>query len=223
VKKIGIDRTAGCAYAGGKAMIMILRGSDRCRCRGLVGFALAGMLACTPSDGTNTESETADGTTQGATTHATTHGMTHGGTTSGGTTSGGSSGETGTPTSGGSSGGAETGTGAPSFTEVYENVIVGQGCTAGYCHGGMAGGLELTDEATSYANLVEVDATTAACGLMQRVVPGAPEQSILWMRVRPAAEDMGMGCAPKMPQGSMGLADADATLVKEWIAGGALE
>jgi hypothetical protein len=219
VKKIGIDRTAGCAYAGRKAMTMILRGSDRCRYGRFVGIALAGTLACTPSDGGNTESETADGTTQGGTTH----GMTHGGTTSG-ATAGESSGqaETGTPTSGGSSG-AETGTGAPSFTEVYESVIVGQGCTAGYCHGGMAGGLELTDEATSYANLVEVDATMAVCGLTQRVVPGAPEQSILWMRVRPAAEDMGMACAPKMPQGSMGLADADATLVKEWIAGGALE
>jgi hypothetical protein len=196
-------------------MTMISSGSDRCRYGRLVGLALAGALACTPSDGTNTESESVDGT--------------QGGTTAGATTSGGSSGqaetgtaETGTPTSGGSSG-AETGTGAPSFTEVYETVIVGQGCTAGYCHGGMAGGLELTDEATSYANLVEVDATTAACGLMQRVVPGAPEQSILWMRVRPAAEDMGMGCAPKMPQGSMGLADAEALLVKEWIAGGALE
>lgn len=204
-------------------MTMILRGSDRCRYGRLVGLALAGALACTPSDGTNTESESADGT-QGGTTQAT-----QGGTTAGATTSGGSSGqaetgtaETGTPTSGGSSG-AETGTGAPSFTEVYETVIVGQGCTAGYCHGGMAGGLEMTDEATSYANLVEVDATTAVCGLMQRVVPGAPEQSILWMRVRPAAEDMGMGCAPKMPQGSMGLADAEAQLVEEWIAGGALE
>lgn len=204
-------------------MTMILRGSDRCRYGRFVGVALAGALACTPSDGTNTESD-ADGTTQGGTTHGATHGMTQGGTTSG-ATSGESSGqaETGTPTSGGSSGGAETGTAAPSFTEVYESVIVGQGCTAGYCHGGMAGGLELTDEATSYANLVEVDATMAACGLTQRVVPGAPEQSILWMRVRPAAEDMGMACAPKMPQGSMGLSDADATLVKEWIAGGALE
>lgn len=187
-------------------MTMIFRGSDRCSYGRFVGIALAGALACTPSDGNNTESETAEGTTHG------------------GTTAGGSSGqaETGTPTSGGSSG-AETGTAGPSFTEVYETVIVGQGCTAGYCHGGMAGGLELTDEATSYANLVEVEATMAACGLTQRVVPGAPEQSILWMRVRPAAEDMGMACAPKMPQGSMGLAEADATLVKEWIAGGALE
>jgi hypothetical protein len=43
------------------------------------------------------------------------------------------------------------------------------------------------------------------------------------MRVRPEAEDMGMPCAPKMPQGMPGLPDVEAQLVKAWIAGGALE
>jgi hypothetical protein len=33
---------------------------------------------------------------------------------------------------------------------------------------------------------------------------------------------MGMPCAEKMPQGSMGLSDADAQVVYDWIAGGAL-
>lgn len=175
------------------------------------GVALAGALACTPSEGSTTTTESAGSTTQ-------VEGSTSG---SGGTTAAASSGQadTGTPTSGG----MDTGAAVPSFTEVYETVLLGQGCTAGYCHGGMAGGLELTDEATSYASLVEVAATTAVCGLTDRVVPGAPEQSILWMRVRPAAEDMGMACAPKMPQGSMGLPDAEAKLVGDWIAGGALE
>lgn len=175
------------------------------------GLALAGALACTPSEGSTTTTESAGSTTQGV------------GST-GGTTASSGQAETGAPTSGGSSeGGVDTGAAVPSFTEVYETVLVGQGCTAGYCHGGMAGGLELTDEATSYANLVEVAATMAVCELTERVVPGAPEQSILWMRVRPAAEDMGMACAPKMPQGSMGLPDAEAKLVNDWIAGGALE
>jgi hypothetical protein len=122
-------------------------------------------------------------------------------------------------------GGSTTDTGVPavSFTEVYEQVIMPNGCNAGYCHGGGAGGLEMTDEATSYANLVEVTATTARCDQSMRVVPGAKEASILWYRVRPAAQDNGMACAPKMPQGSMGLTDAEAKLVDDWISGGALE
>jgi hypothetical protein len=117
---------------------------------------------------------------------------------------------------------AETGDGV-SFTAVYEQVIMPNACNSGYCHGGGAGGLELTDEATSYANLVDMAATSMVCGQSMRVVPGSLEESILWYRVRPAALDAGNPCAPKMPQGSMGLSDAEAKLVDDWIAGGALE
>lgn len=120
-----------------------------------------------------------------------------------------------------------TTTGAPavSFTEVYEQVIMVHGCNAGYCHGGSAGGLEMTDEATSYANLVEVKAATALCDQSMRVVPGAPDESILWYRVRPPAEDAMNPCAKdhKMPKIGDGLDDTQAQLVRDWIAGGALE
>lgn len=195
---------------------------DYCKYHGLAGFVVAGLLACTPSEGetTGSGSTSAGGTTQGEASSGGAATTTASGTATGPAETG--QAETGAPTSG-SSGGADTGSAGPSFTEVYENVLVAYGCTAGYCHGGMAGGLMMTDEATAYANLVEVDATTAVCGLMQRVVPGAPDQSIMWMRVRPAALDMGMACAPKMPQGMMGLPDAEAQLVNDWIAGGALE
>ena len=98
-----------------------------------------------------------------------------------------------------------------------------QGCNSGYCHGGGAGGLTMTDEATSYANLVEVDAMSMACSAAVRVVPGAPEESVLWLRARPAALDEGMPCASKMPEGSEGLSDADGQLLYDWIAGGALD
>jgi hypothetical protein len=60
------------------------------------------------------------------------------------------------------------------------------------------------------------------CGLTKRVVPGEPDQSIMWMRARPLAMDMGNPCADKMPQGTDGLGDADAQVVYDWIAGGAL-
>ena len=122
-----------------------------------------------------------------------------------------------------SSGAAETGPAAVGFGEVYEQVILANGCNSGYCHGDGVGGLTLTDEATSYASLVEVTASAAACDQTTLVVPGAVEASILWYRVRPAAQDGGIACATKMPLGSMGLVDAQAQLVHDWIAGGALE
>lgn len=124
-----------------------------------------------------------------------------------------------------SSGMAETGP-VPvevSFTDVYEQVIMTNGCQAGYCHGGGAGGLEMTDEATSYANMVEVAASSPSCGQTLRVSPGSIDESILWYRVRPSALDAGMPCAPKMPQGSMGLSEEQAQLINDWISGGALE
>ena len=111
--------------------------------------------------------------------------------------------------------------GLAEFAEVYQ-ILELQGCTAGYCHGAGQGGLTMTDAATSYMNLVGVDATTSVCGLQQRVVPGDPDQSIMWRRVRPLAMDMGMACADKMPQGTDGLPDAEAQVVYDWIAGGAL-
>ncbi|WP_170136278.1 hypothetical protein [Nannocystis exedens] len=117
----------------------------------------------------------------------------------------------------------DTGAAAPSFTEVYESIFMTNGCLAGYCHGNMAGELLMTDEATAHANLVEVESSQVTCGLHVRVVPGAPEESVLWRHVRPIALDEGDVCAAKMPAGSMGLGEADAQLVYDWIAGGALE
>ncbi len=148
------------------------------------------------------------------------------GPTSGGPTSGPTSAETGEDSSGpgtADTGTAETGPVEVSFTDVFEQVIMPNGCNAGYCHGGGAGGLDMTDEATTYANLVEVGATMALCEQTMRVVPGSLDESIMWYRVRPAAMDMGMPCAPKMPQGSMGLSEEQAQLVSDWIVGGALE
>ena len=138
-----------------------------------------------------------------------------------GSSSTGSSAEAGESSSGAP--GTETGSAEVSFTAVYEQVLLPNGCTAGYCHGGGAGGLEMTDEATSYANLVEVNATATVCGQSMRVVPGSLEASILWYRVRPAALDDVPACAAKMPLGSMGLTEAEGQLVNDWIVGGALE
>lgn len=167
-------------------------------------------------------SETGVGTTQAAATtdqeDPTSAGST--GTSSVGET--GSSGETPGSESSSEPGTTDTGT-SVTFMAIYEQVILPNGCNAGYCHGGGAGGLEMTDEATTYANLVEVAASTPVCGQTLRVSPGSLEESILWYRVRPAALDGADACAPKMPMGSMGLTEAEAQLVDDWISGGALE
>ena len=204
-------------------------------CAGLV-------LACTVTSnddtaGTETGAGTSDmtdttgtsGTSGPATTSATagsSGAAESGGATEPDPTTAGSAEETGaTESSGGAeeAGTGETGAGGVSFTEVYEQIIMPKGCNSGYCHGGGAGGLTMTDEATSYANLVDMVATTPVCGQGMRVVPGSIDESIVWYRVRPAALDDGNPCAPKMPQGSMGLTEPEAQLVDDWIAGGALE
>jgi hypothetical protein len=193
---------------------------------GLVGLLLAcGGGPAGSSDGSSSgeppgstgdatsEAPATTGGTTGAT--ATTGAETGPGPTSGGPTSEGTAESTGAADTTGGPGGV-------SFTEVFEQVLVPQSCTSGYCHGGGAGGLDMMDEATAYASLVDVPAVTPVCGLAMRVVPGAPDESITWLRARPAALD-DEPCAPKMPQGSSGLSEADAQLVKDWIAGGALE
>ena len=78
----------------------------------------------------------------------------------------------------------------------------------------------LTDQATSYKSLTGV-AKVQACGATQRVVPGKPELSMLWLRVRPSSLDGGKACAPKMPKGGEELSAELAELVKAWIADGA--
>lgn len=191
-------------------------------------------LACTA---TNTDEISTTGSSSGTSAVPDTSGA----SSTGGQTTGSTGAEEPTTGPGGSSGGASgesSGTGASSsgdpgtgetgaavvrFSDVYEQVILPNSCNSGYCHGDGAGGLEMTDEATSYANLVDVSAVKAACGQSMRVVPGSLEASILWYRVRPAALDGGPACAPKMKPGSMGLTEAEAQLVSDWIVGGALE
>ncbi len=110
---------------------------------------------------------------------------------------------------------------AVSFDTLYETVFKPSGCTSGYCHGGGSGGMQLQSAEQSYAEMVGVEATTAECEVTQRVVPGEPEQSMLWLRVQPLAEGGTADCGNKMPQGSEGLSSEDAKLVYDWIKAGA--
>ena len=118
----------------------------------------------------------------------------------------------------------DTAASAISFATVYDALFAGPyNCSSGYCHGSGAGGLTVTDETGTHFALANQNAVNPICGLTKLVVPGDPEQSLLWRRVRPSAEDAGDPCAPpKMPDGSDGVDAATADLVYSWIADGAL-
>ena len=85
------------------------------------------------------------------------------------------------------------------------------------------GDLFLTEEALAYSSMVGANAAVAGCGMTQLVVPGSPEQSILWDRIKPLV-DGEERCLPAMPMNNddLGLPEADAQLVYDWILGGAL-
>ena len=185
-------------------------------------LALVVALGCSGDD--SGETEGSSGTTSGGTTSGGTTGTPPRGGTPRGATIRGGPGESTTveSTTSESTTGESTGASGPPFAEVHA-ILMKSGCTSGYCHGAAAGGLALTDAKASYASLVGVAATAAGCGADVRVVPGDPEASVLWLRVRPSSLDGGAPCGPKMPQGSMGLGEAEAAVVEAWIAGGAAE
>jgi hypothetical protein len=107
---------------------------------------------------------------------------------------------------------------AVKLTAIHDDVFVGEGCTSGYCHGTFG----LASPQSVINAFVDVEATNPTCGRTHYVVPGDPEASILWVRVRPiTAEDESCGVI-KMPAGSeTGLDEQTAQIVYDWIADGA--
>ena len=109
-----------------------------------------------------------------------------------------------------------------SFARVFNEVLQPKGCTAGYCHAGHAGGLLMDSMETAYANLVTQDSSTdTPCDVSVRVVPGDPDASMLWVRVRPAADDCLTPEQKMPPLGGEGLTDAQLSLIHDWILSGA--
>jgi hypothetical protein len=87
------------------------------------------------------------------------------------------------------------------------------GCTSGYCHYWQPG----AGADAEYADLI--DATPSeTCGGLKRVVPGAPEESLLFLKVSMETPP----CGTRMPRGGAALPAAEIDLVRAWIAGGAL-
>jgi outer membrane protein assembly factor BamB len=108
----------------------------------------------------------------------------------------------------------------PSFTKVYQDLIVSSGCASAFCHGGSAGNLAMTTEAEAYQALVGVTAAGPLCGSSgtKRVDPGHPESSLLLDKIANAAP----ACGTVMPPGASVSVSAEVVgEVRDWIAAGA--
>jgi outer membrane protein assembly factor BamB len=131
------------------------------------------------------------------------------------------------PTSGSPSAGGGSGAGGEvRFTQVFNEVF--SGC-AGFCHGGGAlGMLDLSEEFSAYAALVNIDAQGAdmvvgsarAClgSGVKRVVAGNAAASLVYQKLTAT-----QACGTPMPPPPGATIPADKLdLVKRWIDGGAL-
>jgi hypothetical protein len=107
---------------------------------------------------------------------------------------------------------------AVTFAEVFEQVLVPNGCTNGYCHGSGAGSLWLSDADGAYRALVGAPPAGPGCEAVARVAPGDLAGSLLWGKVAP---DLAAPCGIKMPPARGALSPAATAIVEAWIRGGA--
>ncbi len=115
--------------------------------------------------------------------------------------------------------GGSTGPGdGTTFTAIYDDIIVGQGCNTSSCHGANQGNLQMTTRNEAYANLVGVPASGFACTEvdLDRVEPGAPGASLLLNKLVATLPL----CGGPMPP-TEGLSPEDIARVRKWIEDGA--
>ncbi len=123
--------------------------------------------------------------------------------------------------------------GSPTFSAIFQEIILADGCNGGgLCHGGTLGqaNLLMNDQAGAYAALVGV----AAMGMtdprlmlglpncvdtgMMRVVAGQPDLSLLMKKVEGAMPP----CGTQMPPNPPPLAPEKIAQIRTWIMNGAL-
>lgn len=104
------------------------------------------------------------------------------------------------------------------FTEIYDDILLGQGCNTPLCHGGGAGELAMTTRDQAYAELVGRAAAGAACASSGTILvePGDLEQSLLWDKISTRTP----GCGSPMPISSALPADS-VERIRAWIERGA--
>jgi hypothetical protein len=99
------------------------------------------------------------------------------------------------------------------FSTVYEEVLM-PSCAFSSCHGGGAGGLDLSTEDGAYDSLVDVESEVAAGWI--RVLPGSADDSYLVAKMEGADGISG----DTMPPGSV-LDEETTQRVRDWIDAGA--
>ena len=126
----------------------------------------------------------------------------------------GTAGRSGEAGSSGSSAGRGGGSGAPTFTEVYEQLVFG--CNG--CHAAGMGGLRMMTQEEAYMNLVDV--TSRSCSGLKRVQPGDPSKSLVYLAITRVG--MSGSCkVPSMPPGNIPWLQENVDMVKAWIQAGA--
>ncbi len=114
---------------------------------------------------------------------------------------------------GGGSGGGRVIVADPSYANVIQEIFNRRGCAAGSCHGSaLSAGLDLRS-GSSYANLVNVQASQVGT---LRVIPGNADGSYLIVKVE-GRQTVGQ----RMPIGGAVLDNIDLTNLKNWINQGA--
>jgi polyvinyl alcohol dehydrogenase (cytochrome) len=115
-------------------------------------------------------------------------------------------------------GGGSSGSGA-TFSAIYDDIIVGEGCSAAFCHGSSASGnLRMETRDGAYANLVNVAAAGEACAGsgLRRVDPGDADKSLLYHKVNDPAPPCGGRMPPTGP-----LSEESIARIRDWIVNGA--
>jgi hypothetical protein len=102
---------------------------------------------------------------------------------------------------------------APSFATDIQEIFTRRGCATSNCHGtAVSAGLDLRS-GSSYANLVDVDATQEN---FVRVVPRNSAQSYLVIKL-----EGNQAVGVRMPVGGAALDSIDLSNIKNWINSGA--
>ncbi len=104
------------------------------------------------------------------------------------------------------------------FSAIYDDIFVNQGCNTPRCHGGDAGRLSTETRDQAYEQLVGVVSAGESCvgSGTARVASGHADESLLWLKIATRSPV----CGQPMPISSS-LSQGDIDRVRRWIEAGA--
>lgn len=181
-----------------------------------VALVLAsGVLSACGDDGQNSPSQMASGSSAGANARAGAGAAESGGARSA-AGSGGAAGSGSAGTTSGAAGASAMNDGAPTWSSLYAKEL--WSCSDTACHGGGLAGVNFATKDAAWATLVgQPSNPMRECAKLgkQRVVPGEPDNSLLYLKL-----DINAPCGQQMPPGGA-LSDAARERVRQWIMMGA--